>query len=439
MFDHPHAILAIVGIETPETRSYVQQLLASYSSRSERGSGQGEEGAETIWAKPPKFIYVNPSQAIESLQTLKKNPTSPQAIGEYQYGKLASRISDFGTAIRKNLAEAEANLGKDSPFHAFTAVALLHRSLNIARGSLDESSREAADLARGISELLGETEITKLRLRPDVLGIWDGASGREAGTDEVKKAMAKSKEEVKRSLDALGWWKLLWRVDDVQEIVNAAIHRQWCKDLERTVWLSLSFGCIHGRILISCAIQLVFHTGRLQSTQIQLRDKTVQLLHSFHPPSPFSSYVIHNNYQQMVSSPAYPLPSTALLQPLSERRDMLAEFPVARLHLAAQRVVLSTLGSATTGLGVLWANWVGLIENVSLLGLNLGGETVVGAGILAGVVGVRWSVGRWEKARRKFWADWERVGKGLGRDLTVCFFFFSLVYRMFLLTHHVES
>ena len=103
---------------------------------------------------------------------------------------------------------------------------------------------------------------------------------------------------------------------------------------------------------------------------------------------------------------------------------MLAEFPVTRLHLAAQRVVLSTLGSATTGFGVLWANWVGLIENVSLLGLNLGGETVVGAGILAGVVGVRWSVGRWEKARRKFWADWERVGKGLGRDLMVRFSFF---------------
>jgi len=101
---------------------------------------------------------------------------------------------------------------------------------------------------------------------------------------------------------------------------------------------------------------------------------------------------------------------------------MLAEFPVTRLHLAAQRVAFSTLGSATTSLGVLWANWVGLIGDISLLGLNLGGETVVGAGILASVAGVRWSVGRWEKARRKFWADWERVGKGLGRDLTVRFF-----------------
>lgn len=123
----------------------------------------------------------------------------------------------------------------------------------------------------------------------------------------------------------------------------------------------------------------------------------------------------------MISSHTYQLTSTALLQPLSDRRDMLARFPVTRLHLAAQRVVLSTLGSATTSLGVLWASWAGLIGDISLLGLNLGGETVVGVGVLFGVVGVRWSVGRWEKARRTFWADWERVGKGLGRDLTVRF------------------
>ena len=100
----------------------------------------------------------------------------------------------------------------------------------------------------------------------------------------------------------------------------------------------------------------------------------------------------------------------------------MAKFPVTRLHLAAQRVVFSTLGSATTSLGVLWANWVGLIENVGLLGLNFSGETVVGMGILAGVVGLRWSVSMWEKAKRKFWADWERVGKGLERDLTVRIF-----------------
>ena len=235
VLDHPHAILAIVGIETPETRSYVQSLFASYLHRSERGSGGVEE---TMWTKLPKVIYVNPSQALESLRTLKKNPTSLQAIEDYQHGKLSSRISEFDGAIRENVTEAKVVLGKDASSRAFTAIALLHRSLNLARRSLEDGSREVDDLARGISKLLGETETIKASLHPGVLGIRDGVPGKTTGTDEVKRAMIKSKEDVKHTLDALGWWKLLWRVDDVQGIVNAAIHRQWCKDLEHMVCVS---------------------------------------------------------------------------------------------------------------------------------------------------------------------------------------------------------
>jgi hypothetical protein len=232
VLNHPHAILVIIGIETPETRSYIQSLFAS---QPERGSGQLEDGAKTIWTKLPKVIHVNPSQALESLYTLQKNSTSMQAIGSYQHGKLSSRISDFDSVVREHLTEAQATPGKDVPPHAFTAVALLHQSLNLARRTLDGSLREVDDLACGISELLGETETAKVCLRPDVLGIWDGVTGKETGVDEVKKAMVKSKEDVKRTLDTLRWWKLLWRVDDVQEIVNAAIQRQWCEDLERSV------------------------------------------------------------------------------------------------------------------------------------------------------------------------------------------------------------
>lgn len=233
--NHPHAILVIIGVETPETRSYIQSLFASHSSRSERGPGQVGDRAETIWTKLPKVIYVNPPQALESLYTLKKNPTSLQAIGNYQHGKLSSRISDFDSAVREHLAEVQATIAKDALPHAFAAMALLHRSLNIARHTLDDSSREVDGLVCSISELLGEMETAKVSLRSDVLGIWDGVPGKETGADEVKKAMIKSREDVKRTLDTLGWWKLLWRVDDIQEIVNAAIQRQWCKDLERTV------------------------------------------------------------------------------------------------------------------------------------------------------------------------------------------------------------
>ena len=237
VFDHPHAIFVVIGIETPEARSYVESLFDSHSTRSERGPGKVDEGKGSVWTNRPKVIYVNPLQALESLRTLRENPGSLQAIEVYQHGRLSSRVSDFDNTVRGNLVEAKTTLGKDTSPHAFTAVALLHRSLNLARRSLDDSLYEADDLRRGIGELLGEAEKAKVCLYPDVLDIWEGTPGKDTGTDEVKKAMIKSKQDVQHALDKLKWWKLLWRVDDVQEIVNVAIQRQWCRDLERTVRL----------------------------------------------------------------------------------------------------------------------------------------------------------------------------------------------------------
>lgn len=105
--------------------------------------------------------------------------------------------------------------------------------------------------------------------------------------------------------------------------------------------------------------QRVFDAGRAQTVQTQLGNKTAQLPPSFHPPSPLSSSVINNDYQQHISPPAYLLPLNALLQPLFDRSDMLSNFPVIQLHPVAQRVAPSTTGSVKTSLGVLWANWAG--------------------------------------------------------------------------------
>jgi len=181
MLDHPHAILVIVGTETPETRSYFQSLFTPHSSGSERGSRQAEERAETIWTKLPKVVYVDPSQALESLYAFKKNPTSLHATGNYQHGKLSSHISDFDSAVSENLTEAERTLGKDASARGFTAVALLHWSLNLARRSPDASSHEVGDLTRDIGELLGGMEKAKVCLHSDVLGVWDGRSEESDG------------------------------------------------------------------------------------------------------------------------------------------------------------------------------------------------------------------------------------------------------------------
>ena len=104
--------------------------------------------------------------------------------------------------------ESQAIPGKGTPQVA-TTIALLRRSLDLARRALDGSLREVEDLGCGISEVLGEIERPQVSPRPDVLGIWDGVSGKEAKMGGVEKVVVKSKEDVKRTLDALGWWKLM--------------------------------------------------------------------------------------------------------------------------------------------------------------------------------------------------------------------------------------
>lgn len=48
--------------------------------------------------------------------------------------------------------------------------------------------------------------------------------------------------------------------------------------------------------------------------------------------------------------------------------------------------------------------------------------TAIGAFMLCTVLGVRWAVGKWERAKKRWWEDWSRVGEGLGRDLEVSLF-----------------
>lgn len=47
--------------------------------------------------------------------------------------------------------------------------------------------------------------------------------------------------------------------------------------------------------------------------------------------------------------------------------------------------------------------------------------TAMGVSMLCTLLGVRWAVGKWERAKKRWWADWRRVGEGLRRDLEVSF------------------
>jgi len=105
----------------------------------------------------------------------------------------------------------------------------------------------------------------------------------------------------------------------------------------------------------------------------------------------------------------------SLTGPLQKRKTQLAAYPTTRLHVKAQQTVVGVYGSIISGAGLSWAGWIGLSEPL----FGLGMENSLGAGLLGAALGVRWSLGRWEKAKKRWWEDWNRIGDGLGRDLKV--------------------
>jgi len=142
---------------------------------------------------------------------------------------------------------------------------------------------------------------------------------------------------------------------------------------------------------------------------------------SKHPIIP--SAVLQNSLLQLKASPSYKLTPESLTKPIYSRRDQIIQYPTTQLHVAGQRAVIGMTGGVVTGLGIGWAGWLGWLlgSGEGLLGfVGMDANTAMGVGMLSAVAGIRWGVGKWEKAKKRWWQDWARVGQGLDRDLKVC-------------------
>jgi hypothetical protein len=98
----------------------------------------------------------------------------------------------------------------------------------------------------------------------------------------------------------------------------------------------------------------------------------------------------------------------------------MVHYPTASLQLAGQKSVVLSGVSVATALGVGWAGWMGPLSgfaNAELLGMSM--STSVGVGLLASLIGVRLAIGMWEKAKKRWWNDWDRIARDLKIDLEV--------------------
>ncbi|KXN90994.1 hypothetical protein AN958_03061 [Leucoagaricus sp. SymC.cos] len=362
---------------------------------------------------PQRLLFIDPSRALSAIQTFRSNPTSALAIQQYQDDFIGSGVSLVTQAIRDIVDSGDNTSSPSTYLRNKTAIIQLNDALEAFYSNVQSVQRSLDNIREGVSQLTGRIEEAKARIPNDILGPAQGrGEGGDSEKDVVSESLRLASREMKAGLERLSWWKTIWRVDEVSGIVGGAVDRVWCKDLEQ---------------------KLILQTGRLLTLQQEFTKSALSLVHTQQPtpppPSPphplFTAELLKNSLSQITSSRSYTVTPSTLTTPITKRKLQLLEHPTTRLHLKAQRLLLTTSTTVALSSWFTWAGWMGYLsqstETVSAvwsaIGMGMDPLTGIGAGLLGMVGSLRWAVGKWEKEKRKWWRDWERIGKGLGRDL----------------------
>lgn len=174
-------------------------------------------------------LSVDPSRALSALQTLGAGSNSASSVQRYQDGFSESRVSDISTAISQSLAALgqTSDSGILGALRKQNALDLVFDSLNACRKAVKVVQNETDNVRRAVSSLQGQMEEFKAKIGVDVLGTQE--------KPDVKEALERAKLGVKNTMDKLDAWRMLWKVDDIADTVNASIDRSWCRDMESKV------------------------------------------------------------------------------------------------------------------------------------------------------------------------------------------------------------
>ncbi|KAF9227352.1 hypothetical protein BS17DRAFT_775358 [Gyrodon lividus] len=361
-------------------------LVFTSSSASERQHQFASRSLSELGCQPGHIVFVDPIRALTAITALQANPGSPSAIDKYQTDRLGSRISTIGATVGEILGPKNLSDNSLLGLRQGTALSQVHTALTASFRSVEGVEKEVNFVAGRLHNLRSEVKQIQVKAITEIFG-------EQGQADKVGKALSQGAKDMSAILDSFTFWKMVWRVDEIGALISAATQGLWCKELEN---------------------QLILQTGRLEPTQRKLSTSAFNLLSSSQTYS-LRSPVLENRLHQLARSPAYTLAPSTLTQPIHDRRNQLIQYTTTRLHQEAQSAVVGAFGGVLTGAGLGW--WLAFGGHVLSLGAGTEIGTATGAGALLAVGSIRWGMGKWERAKRKWTRDAERIGEGLARDL----------------------
>ncbi|KAL5506985.1 hypothetical protein ACEPAH_6441 [Sanghuangporus vaninii] len=345
-----------------------------------------------------RVFLVDSARALRGVSALSADPSSASTVRAFQDDMLASGIPDLLHALSDTVSQYGAER-----LRVDTENAVTKRAIATVKDVILHAKEETREVRRSSSALQEEALEARERVEVEILG-GDADVAVQGEQGRVARGIEKVRLDLKPVLDGLTWYRLPFVVDDVSVRLDRAVEHAFARE----------FGN-----------ELIFHTGRLASLQAYFVSRTTSLFASL--PRVFHSSILQNTLAQITSSPSFPItPSSpspdssstftnnstpsppALLTPLRTRTAQLA-YATRSLHLSAQRLLLFTF--ANTSLS-------SLSSALLYVHFSVDASTSIAFGTLGTLAGLRWAVGRWTKARERWFVAFGRVGEGLERDMS---------------------
>lgn len=343
-----------------------------------------------LGVSPNRVFFVDPNRALSSSLALRTNAQDVLHVQRYSDDALASGLS----MLKRELQSVPTSVQKGDALVS-AAVGLLRSSLDgveaelreaaaLVRTIRNETSHESADAHRAVFGSVAPERVSLDDRTPGSTPTKAETTGQS--NNKVRAAMARADDIVLPALENMTWWRVLWVPDEVGWRMRQAVRDAWV-------------GSIASSLLPALAT--------LPSTQSSQSSRALSRVSAL--PQTLRSPVLLNALNQLTHAPSFTLEPRALLRPLEQRLlERLDAGPTTALARAAQVLILRVAGSVG----------VGAVSGVLMFMQQVG--EVLGAGMLLGAAaGFRWAIGRWDKMRKTWKADWVRVKDAAERDVEV--------------------
>jgi hypothetical protein len=210
----------------------------------------------------PHIVFADPLRAIAANAILRADSRSPSAIQIYQTNFVASGVSEVTEQLRQRLSDPNKSL---EGVRSQSSLAVVHSAIATMASWLRRAQDEVEEVFSDIRKIHDLTEEANAKVQAEVFS----SPGQK--TNIIAESFQISTKEVKKTLDRLTWWRLPLTVDDTCNLIESAVHRTFCLDLEKGVSLK-----VHTRSSLQVDT-LVAHSSHRPSIRITVRPNEVHL------------------------------------------------------------------------------------------------------------------------------------------------------------------